>query len=74
MLRFSLIFDSHYDAYRAIVNIRIMQGTVKPGDKIHMMATGKDFEVLELGVFTPKISPRDGVCWRRRLFIRRSKC
>jgi len=56
----ALIFDSHYDAYKGvIVNIRIMQGTVKPGDKIHMMATGKDFEVLELGVFTPKISPRD---------------
>ncbi|MBO0588253.1 translation elongation factor 4 [Sporosarcina sp. E16_8] len=56
----ALIFDSHYDAYKGvIVNIRIMQGTVKPGDKIHMMATGKDFEVLETGVFTPKISPRD---------------
>ena len=56
----ALIFDSHYDPYKGvIVNIRIMQGSVKPGDKIHMMATGKDFEVLELGVFTPKISPRD---------------
>ena len=56
----ALIFDSHYDPYKGvIVNIRIMQGTVKPGDKIHMMATGKDFEVLETGVFTPKISPRD---------------
>ena len=55
-----LIFDSHYDPYKGvIVNIRIMQGSVKPGDKIHMMATGKDFEVLETGVFTPKISPRD---------------
>lgn len=56
----ALIFDSHYDPYKGvIVNIRIMQGSVKPGDMIHMMATGKDFEVLELGVFTPKISPRD---------------
>ncbi|KAA0965422.1 elongation factor 4 [Sporosarcina sp. ANT_H38] len=56
----ALIFDSHYDPYKGvIVNIRVMQGTVRPGDKIHMMATGKDFEVLELGVFTPKISPRD---------------
>jgi len=56
----ALIFDSHYDPYKGvIVNIRIMQGTVRPGDKIHMMATGKDFEVLETGVFTPKISPRD---------------
>ena len=56
----ALIFDSHYDPYKGvIVNIRIMEGSVKPGDKIHMMATGKDFEVLETGVFTPKISPRD---------------
>ncbi len=56
----ALIFDSHYDPYKGvIVNIRIMQGTVKPGDMIHMMATGKNFEVLETGVFTPKISPRD---------------
>jgi GTP-binding protein LepA len=56
----ALIFDSHYDPYKGvIVNIRIMQGTVRPGDKIHMMATGKDFEVLEIGVFTPKISPRE---------------
>ncbi|MFJ7933603.1 translation elongation factor 4 [Sporosarcina sp. NPDC096371] len=56
----ALIFDSHYDAYKGvIVNIRIMQGSVKPGDMIHMMATGKKFEVLETGVFTPKISPRD---------------
>lgn len=56
----ALIFDSHYDPYKGvIVNIRIMQGTVKPGDMIHMMATGKNFEVLETGVFTPKISPRE---------------
>ncbi|MER2089665.1 MAG: translation elongation factor 4 [Sporosarcina sp.] len=56
----ALIFDSHYDPYKGvIVNIRIMQGSVKPGDKIHMMATGKEFEVLEIGVFTPKISPRE---------------
>ena len=34
--------------------IRIMDGSVKPGDKIQMMATGKEFEVLETGVFTPR--------------------
>jgi len=56
----ALIFDSHYDQYKGvIVNIRIMEGTVKPGDKIRMMATGKEFEVLETGVFTPNISLRD---------------
>lgn len=56
----ALIFDSHYDQYKGvIVNIRIMEGSVKPGDTIRMMATGKEFEVVDLGVFTPKISPRD---------------
>nr|WP_208859804.1 translation elongation factor 4 [Sporosarcina ureae] len=56
----ALIFDSHYDQYKGvIVNIRIVEGKVKPGDRIRMMATGKEFEVLELGVFTPSISPRD---------------
>ncbi len=56
----ALIFDSHYDAYKGvIVNIRIVQGSVKPGDKIRMMATGKEFEVLETGVFTPAAKHRD---------------
>lgn len=56
----ALIFDSHYDQYKGvIVNIRIVEGRVKPGDKIRMMATGKEFEVLETGVFTPTISPRE---------------
>nr|WP_199173561.1 translation elongation factor 4 [Sporosarcina sp. P3] len=56
----ALIFDSHYDQYKGvIVNIRIVEGKVKPGDRIRMMATGKEFEVLEIGVFTPSISPRD---------------
>jgi GTP-binding protein LepA len=56
----ALIFDSHYDPYKGvIVNIRVMEGTVRPGDKILMMATGKKFEVLEVGVFTPHVSPRE---------------
>lgn len=56
----ALIFDSHYDQYKGvIVNIRIVEGRVKPGDKIRMMATGKEFEVIEAGVFTPTISPRE---------------
>ncbi|MEZ7170889.1 translation elongation factor 4 [Sporosarcina sp. OR05] len=56
----ALIFDSHYDQYKGvIVNIRIVEGTVKPGDKIRMMATGKEFEVIETGVFTPNVSLRD---------------
>jgi GTP-binding protein LepA len=56
----ALIFDSLYDAYRGVVAyIRVAEGTVKVGDKIKMMATGKEFEVNEVGVFTPKVDLRD---------------
>ena len=56
----ALIFDSLYDPYRGVVTyIRVAEGTVKIGDKIKMMATGKEFEVLELGVFTPKTVQKD---------------
>ncbi|MGD6832185.1 translation elongation factor 4 [Sutcliffiella halmapala] len=51
----ALIFDSLFDPYRGVVAyIRVVNGTVKVGDKIRMMATGKEFEVNEVGVFTPK--------------------
>jgi len=56
----ALIFDSLYDAYRGVVAyIRVVEGTVKVGDKVRMMATGKEFEVNEVGVFTPKATMRD---------------
>src|SRR5690625_2720583 len=51
----ALIFDSIFDPYRGVISsIRIMEGTVRPGDKIRMMATGKEFEVAEVGINTPK--------------------
>ncbi|WP_099361972.1 translation elongation factor 4 [Fredinandcohnia onubensis] len=51
----ALIFDSLYDPYRGVVAyIRVIEGKVRPGDKIKMMATGKEFEVIEAGVFTPR--------------------
>jgi GTP-binding protein LepA len=54
----ALIFDSLYDAYRGVVAyIRVVEGSVKVGDKVRMMATGKEFEVTEVGVFTPKATP-----------------
>ncbi|WP_444313402.1 GTP-binding protein, partial [Megasphaera sp.] len=54
----ALIFDSHFDAYKgAIANIRIMEGSVKPGQRIRMMASGKEFEVIETGVFLPQMHP-----------------
>lgn len=50
----ALIFDSLYDPYRGVIAyIRIVEGTVKPGDRIKMMASGKEFDVIETGVFTP---------------------
>ncbi|MFD1736629.1 translation elongation factor 4 [Bacillus salitolerans] len=56
----ALIFDSLYDPYRGVVAyIRVVEGTVKVGDKIKMMATKKEFEVIELGVFTPKAVGKD---------------
>ena len=64
----ALIFDSVYDSYRGVVlNVRIMDGMVKPGDKIQMMSNGKTFDVTEVGVFSPKSDPTGcidgGRCW-----------
>ncbi|HDJ3502288.1 TPA: elongation factor 4 [Staphylococcus aureus] len=56
----ALIFDSEYDPYRGVISsIRIVDGVVKAGDKIRMMATGKEFEVTEVGINTPKQVPVD---------------
>ena len=46
----ALIFDSYYDAYKGVIaHIRVVEGTVRVGDVIHMMATGSDFTVVECG-------------------------
>ena len=56
----ALIFDSAYDSFRGVVlNIRVMDGTVKAGDKIKLMSNGKVFEVAEVGVFSPHAVKRD---------------
>ncbi|EUJ64480.1 GTP-binding protein LepA [Listeria fleischmannii FSL S10-1203] len=56
----ALIFDSVFDAYRGVIaNIRIVEGTVKAGDKIRLMSNGKEFEVTEVGVFKPKATAQD---------------
>lgn len=56
----ALIFDSVYDSYRGVIAyISIKEGTLRVGDKIKMMSTGKTFEVVELGVNTPKEEKRD---------------
>jgi GTP-binding protein LepA len=56
----ALIFDSHFDSYKgAISYIRVFQGRVRRGMKIKMMATGKVYEVTEVGIFTPEMEALD---------------
>lgn len=56
----ALIFDSVYDSYRGVVlNIRVFDGVVKPGDTIQLMNNGVQYEVSEVGIFSPKAVPRD---------------
>ena len=56
----ALIFDSRFDSYKgAIAYVRVKEGTIKKRDIIRMMHDNKDFEVTELGVFTPNLLPVD---------------
>ncbi len=56
----ALIFDSLYDAYRGVIAyISIKEGTLRVGDRIKMMSNDKEYEVIELGVNTPKEEERD---------------
>ncbi|MGA0242668.1 MAG: translation elongation factor 4 [Candidatus Marinamargulisbacteria bacterium] len=53
----ALIFDAHYDSYRGVIAyVRIMNGTLKKGDKIQMMSTGRTFDVTDIGHFKPKMT------------------
>ena len=54
----ALIFDSYYDSYKGVVcYVRILDGKVKAGTKIKLMNTNKLYDVVEVGVFTPKLLP-----------------
>ncbi|MTI70488.1 MAG: elongation factor 4 [Firmicutes bacterium] len=56
----ALVFDSYYDTYKGVIaDIRVMEGSIKPGMEIKMMNTGKKFEVTEVGIFAPKQVPID---------------
>jgi GTP-binding protein LepA len=58
----ALIFDSWYDSYRgAVVMLRVVDGSVKKGDRIRFLATKNDYEVTELGSFQPFAVPLDEI-------------
>ncbi len=54
----ALVFDSHYDPYKGVVAyVRLVEGTLRSGDTIRLMASGASSELLELGVFRPQLVP-----------------
>jgi GTP-binding protein LepA len=56
----ALVFDSWYDAYRGVVVlIRVIDGAIRPGMRVRLMATGQDCDVEQTGVFSPKPLPVD---------------
>jgi len=56
----ALVFDSYFDAYKGVVpSIRVVNGTVTKGDTIQFMASGAKYEVVEVGVLTPKILKKE---------------
>jgi GTP-binding protein LepA len=56
----ALIFDSWYDAYRGVIILtRVIDGTIRPGQKIRFMAKGQEYQVEQVGTFSPKPQPID---------------
>jgi GTP-binding protein LepA len=58
----ALIFDAQYDEFRGIiVYLRVVDGTMRKGDRIEMKSTGKTYEAIELGRFTPRMTKTDAL-------------
>jgi GTP-binding protein LepA len=56
----ALVFDSTFDSYRGVVTyVRVMSGSLQAGDGVKMMSNNRPYEVKEVGVFTPKMKPRE---------------
>jgi GTP-binding protein LepA len=58
----ALVFDSHYDSYKGVIAyVRVVDGAVGPGQRVRLMATGAEAEVLEVGVFRPRMGAIEGL-------------
>jgi GTP-binding protein LepA len=58
----ALIFDSHYDSYKGVIAyIRVIEGSIKPTDTLHMFATKADLKPVEIGIFTPGMKPEQSL-------------
>jgi GTP-binding protein LepA len=58
----ALVFDSHYDAYKGVIAyVRLLDGEIRAGDRLLMMATGSTAEVLEVGYFNPHLAATDAL-------------
>jgi GTP-binding protein LepA len=56
----AMVFDSHYDPYKGVVAyVKVVDGTLKSGERIHIMSTGREAEMLEIGIFRPEMTPLD---------------
>jgi GTP-binding protein LepA len=59
----ALIFDSHYDSYKGVIAyVRVVDGTLRPDQRVLMMQTGAAADLLEIGVFRPRMATVDGLC------------
>jgi len=58
----ALIFDAHFDEYKGvIIYVRVFKGSIRKGQKIKLMASDKNFDVLDVGFFKPKMTPSEGI-------------